>query len=54
MKRCWYSAPWTLTNPLWPLVWRGGDEHGRDTLVIQMPLLGALVIARPSQRKDQS
>lgn len=30
MKRCWYYAPWTLTNPLWPLVWRGGDEFVHD------------------------
>jgi hypothetical protein len=45
MKCVWYYAPWTLTNPLWPPVWFGGDEYDRRTLVIQPPLLGALVIA---------
>lgn len=44
MKRWWYYAPWMLTNPLWPWLWRGGDEHGRRTIVIQPPLLGALVV----------
>lgn len=45
-KRWWYYAPWTLTNPLWPWFWRGGDEYGRQTIVVQPPLLGALVIAK--------
>lgn len=43
--RFWYWPPWQLTNPLWPLVWRGSDEWGRSTLVIQPPLLGAFIFA---------
>lgn len=41
--RWWYWPPWRLTNPVWPLWWRGGDEWGRQTLVIQPPLLGAFI-----------
>lgn len=43
MKRVWYWPPWRLVNPVWPWVWRGGDEFGRRTLVIQPPLLGAFI-----------
>jgi hypothetical protein len=46
-RRAWHYAPGELTNPAWPLVWRGRDEHDRRTLVIQIPLLGAIVIADP-------
>lgn len=43
MKRFWYWPPWRLVNPVWPWFWRGGDEHGRPTVVIQPPLLGAFI-----------
>ena len=45
LPRWWYWPPWRLTNPFWPPFWRGGDEDGRPTVVIQPPLLGALIIA---------
>lgn len=44
--RVWFYPPWTLTRPVWgPPVWTGADEHGRRTVVLQPPLIGALVIA---------
>lgn len=52
--RVWYYAPWTLTNPWGPPVWRGGDDWGRSTIVIQPPLLGALVIAYGRPHHAQS
>lgn len=51
-RRVWYWPPWTLTAPVLgvprsrPPLWFGGDEYGRSTVVIQLPLLGALVIAK--------
>lgn len=44
--RIWWDAPWTLYQ--WPLMrpfYFGGDEYGRRTVCIHIPLLGRLVIA---------
>ena len=50
MTRVWYWPPWRLTNPWGPPLWRGGDEDGRQTIVIQPPLLGAVIIAHGPPR----
>ena len=50
-RRVWWMPPWTLSGPVLgvpgarPPFWRGGDEYGRRTIVIQAPFLGALVFA---------
>lgn len=51
LHRIWYWPPWQLTGPVLgvpgarPPLWFGGDEHGRRTMVVQVPLLGALIVA---------
>lgn len=45
-KRWWYDPPWELHQ--WPLVrpvYVAGDEFGRKTWVLHLPLLGRLVVA---------
>lgn len=57
-SRIWYWPPWTLTGPIIgvpgcrPPIWFGGDEYGRRTVVFQLPLLGALVIAGKTMDED--
>lgn len=62
MSRVWYRPPWKLTGPILgvpgfrPPFYRGGDEYGRDTLTLQLPLLGAVTVAygQPGDVSDDS
>lgn len=45
MYRWWY-APWALTAPLKYERGEAGDEFGRPTTFVQLPLLGMFVKAR--------
>lgn len=42
----WWDPPWKLYQwpPAWPFYF-GGDEYGRRTAVLHLPLLGRLVVA---------
>jgi len=42
-ERWQYWAPWNVTNPWLPRMFRGGDEYCNPSVVIVLPLLGAFV-----------
>lgn len=45
-KRVWWDPPWRMYQwpPAWPIYF-GGDEFGRRTVVLHLPLLGRIVVA---------
>lgn len=48
-KRWTYTAPWGCSRWALPVVkyYRGGDEFCNNTLLIQLPFLGHVVLWRP-------
>jgi hypothetical protein len=47
-----YWAPWGVTRPWLPHVFRGGDEWCNDSICLVIPLLGCLVIFwRPGKQR---
>ena len=42
--RVMWWAPWGLTEPFTPRVWRGGDEFENPSACVTVPLLGAFIL----------
>ena len=59
MKRLWFyparelSGPWIGVPGSRPPIYLGGDEHGRRTVVFQLPGVGAAVLARRASRRPR-
>jgi hypothetical protein len=45
--RVWIDPVWTMSEPWRLRCYRGGDEFGRATIALQLPLLGQLVLVDP-------
>ena len=41
--RLMWWAPWGLTSPFMPRVWRGGDEYDNPSICLTLPCLGAFI-----------